>query len=101
MRVPASWVGRGDSLDTELGEFVAQAIGVIGPVGQQLLWMGHHTDQGARTSQIVSVACSDDEGERPPDVVGQRVDFGGLPTTRTADGIVEGLLLRLPPSGEP
>lgn len=38
----------------------------------------------------MGVARSNQEGKRTADIVGQRVDFGGLAATRAADRVVEG-----------
>jgi hypothetical protein len=46
----------------------------------------------------MSVSLDNQESQQTPYIVGQCVDFGGLPTPRTADCIVEGPLLRLPRS---
>jgi hypothetical protein len=46
------------------------------------------------TNQIVGVVRGNQESQRTADIVGQRVDFGGLPAARAADCIVEGPLLR-------
>src|SRR5580698_9415565 len=86
----AGWIGRDDSLDPALGELFAQALGVIGSVGQQAARMLNHADQGSRADKIVGVAGRDHEGERPAYVVGQRVDFGRLAAARAANGVVEG-----------
>lgn len=90
MRMLSGRVGRDDGLDVAFGEFVTQAFGVIGSVGQQAARTADHSDQDACTDQVVGIARRDHEGEWPADVVGQRVDFGRLAATRMTDGIVEG-----------
>lgn len=90
MRVFAGRIGRDDGLDATLGEFATQAVGVIGSVGQKAAGMSDHADKAACTSQIMGVAWRDQESQRAPGIIRQRVDFGGLPAARAADGIVEG-----------
>lgn len=89
MRMFACRIGRDHRFDTPPGEFIAQAVGVIGSVGQQASRMAHHADQAACTDQIVRVARCDEEGDRTADLVGQRMDFGCLAAARPADGVVE------------
>jgi hypothetical protein len=90
MRMLAGRIWRDHGLDTACGQFVAQAPGVVGSIGQQTAWVADHANQTARTDQIVGVARGNQEGKRTADIVGQRVNFGGLPAARAADCIVEG-----------
>ena len=79
MRMLAGWIWRDHRLDTALGEFVAQAPGVVSSVGQQSSRRPHRVDQTARADKIVRVARCDQERQGPTNIVGQRVDFGGSP----------------------
>jgi hypothetical protein len=90
MRMLAGRIWRDHGLDTACGQFVAQAPGIVSSIGQQTAWIADHADQTACADQVVGVARGNQEGERTADVVGQRVDFGGLPAARAADCIVEG-----------
>lgn len=83
-------IGRNDGLDPALGEFGAQAFSIISSVGQKTAWMSDHADQAACANQIVGVARRDQEGQGTADIVCQRMDFGRLPATRAANGVVEG-----------
>ena len=90
MRMFSSGIGRDDRLDAAPFEFLAQAVGIVGPVGQEALGARHHRDEFAGTDQIVGVAGRDQQGDGAPDLVRQRVDFGRLAATRAPDGIIEG-----------
>ena len=79
MRMLAGWIWRDHGLDAACGQLIAQAPGVIGSIGQQATRIADHADQAACTDQIMGVARSNQEGQRTADIVGQRVDFGGLP----------------------
>jgi hypothetical protein len=52
-----------------LGEFLAQAIGIIGPVGQQAHRVANHSDQAACAAQIVSVSCGNQNSDRPANII--------------------------------
>jgi hypothetical protein len=62
--------------------------------------MPNHADQNAGTDEIVGVARRDQDGERTANIVGQRVDLGGLTASGAVDRAIEGPLLRPPRSGE-
>ena len=86
----AGRIWRDHGFDAACGEFVAQALGVIGSIGQQAAWTADHADQIACTDQVVGVARGNQEGQGAADIIGQRVDFGRLPAARASDCIVEG-----------
>ena len=86
----AGRIWRDHGLDAACGQYVAQTSGVVGSIGQQAARIADHADQAACPDQIMSVAWGNEEGQWTADIVGQRVDFGGLPPARAADGIVEG-----------
>lgn len=90
MWVLAGRIWRDDSLDPPLCEFLAQASGVVGSVGDDTLWSMPHSEQTAGSVEVVDVSSRDQQGIWTPDLIGQRVDFGRLPAARAADGIVEG-----------
>ncbi len=90
MRMLPGRIWRDHGLDAACGQFVAQAPGVVGSIGQQTTRVANHADQTACTDQVMGVARSNQEGKRTADIVCQCVDFGGLPAARAADCIVEG-----------
>jgi hypothetical protein len=55
-------IGRDDGLDPTRGQFCAQAVGIIGSIGQETAWMGNHADQAACAEQVVGVARRDQKG---------------------------------------
>jgi hypothetical protein len=90
VRMLAGRIGRDYRLDPPLGQLLAQAVGITSSVGQEAAGMGDHADEAASTDQIVGITGRDHEGQRPADMIRQRVDFCRLPAARTSDGIVEG-----------
>jgi len=90
MRVLAGWIWRDNRFDLPLREFLAQTVGVIGPVGENSFRLMAPREQAARSGQIVDVASRDQQDMGPTDIIGQRVDFGRLSAARAADGVVEG-----------
>jgi hypothetical protein len=52
--------------------------------------MPNHVDQNASTNEIVSVARRNQEGKRTANIVGQRVDLGGLTAAGAANRVIEG-----------
>ena len=85
----AGRIWRDHALDAACSQFVAQAPGVVDSISQQTTRTADQADQTSCTDQVVGVARSNQEGKRTADIVGQRVDFGGLPAARAADRIVE------------
>ena len=90
MRMLAGRIWRDDGFDPPLREFLAQASGIIGSVGDDALRPKPQGEQAASTVEVVNVSSCDQQGIRSPDLIGQRVDFGGLSPARAADGVVEG-----------
>lgn len=90
MRVFAGGIWRDHGLDPTLSEFIAQAFSIVGPISQQAPWMPNHADQNAGTDEIVGIARRHQEGERTTNIVGQRVDLGGLTASGAADRVIEG-----------
>ena len=85
----AGWIGWDDRGDAPRRQLVTQTLGVIGPVGNQSLRMADHPDQSPCARQVVGIARCDQKRQRPPNLIGQRMDFGRLPAARTADGVAE------------
>lgn len=83
-------IGRNDGLDASFGQNLAQAASVVGAIGQQGFGQMAGSQQTASAFEVVDVAGSDQQRPRAAAVVGQGVDFRGLPAARTADGVVEG-----------
>lgn len=83
-------IWRDHRLDMACGQFIAQAPGIVGSIGQRAARTVDHADQVASADQIIGVTRGNQEGQRTADIVNQRVDFGGLPAARAADCIVEG-----------
>jgi hypothetical protein len=52
--------------------------------------MPNHVDQDAGTDEIVNVARRNQERKRTANIVGQRVDLGGLTAAGAADRVIEG-----------
>ena len=90
MRMLAGRIWRDHGLNAPCSQLIAQASGVIGSIGQETARTADHVDQIACTHQIMGVTRGNQEGQRTANIVGQRVDFSGLPAARAADCIVEG-----------
>jgi hypothetical protein len=90
MGMLAGRIWRDDGLDPSLGEFLAQAVGIISPVGENSLGPMAHREQATHSDKVVDVAGCDQQDVGAADIIGQRVDFGRLSAARTADGVVEG-----------
>ena len=86
----AGRIWRDDRFDPSQIELLAQAVGVIGAVGENSLGPMTHCEQAARSDEVVDVAGRNQQDVRAADIVGQRVDFGCLSAARAADGVVEG-----------
>ncbi len=90
MGMLAGRIWRDDRFNPSLREFLAQAVGVIGPVGENSLGPMAHCEQATRSDEVVDVAGRDQQDVRAANIIGQRVDFGGLSAARAADGVVKG-----------
>jgi hypothetical protein len=90
MGMLAGRIGRDDGSDPSLREFLAQAVGVIGPVGKNPFGSMAHSEQATHSDKVVDVAGRDQQDMRTADIIGQRVDFRRLSAAGAADGIVEG-----------
>ena len=87
--------GRGDnSLGPDFGKASAQAVGVIGPIGEDGL--GPVTFQKRRDGEnVVALTLCDQEPDRPPERVAGHVDFGRQSASGTPHSRIE------PPFFEP
>ena len=83
-------IWRDDRFDPPQREFLAQASGIIGSVGDYAFRPMTHGEQAAASVQVVNVPGRDQQSMWASNIVGQRVDFGRLSPTRAADGVVEG-----------
>jgi len=90
MRMFAGGVWRDDNLDPPPGEHLPQTPSVIGAIGEKPLGLMSHRQQAARSLEIVDVSGRDQQGMRAADLIGQRADFGRLPTARATNSVVEG-----------
>jgi len=90
MGMLAGRVWRDDRLYPSLREFLAQAVGIIGPVGENSLGPMAHCEQARHRDQVVDIAGRDQQDMGAADIVGQFVDFGRLTAARATDGVVEG-----------
>jgi len=82
---PARGGGGDDGLDAPLLEPVAQAVGIIGLVGEQALGWSCPAQQRDRYADIGDVARRQREGDRSAAIVGQAMDLAGPTATRAAD----------------
>jgi len=73
-----------------LGEPFPQFAGIIGTIRNQPLGCWGSAQQFGRADEIVGVAGRNDEGERTPVRIGQRVDFARASASRSADSMTEG-----------
>ena len=78
MGMLAGRVWRDDCPDPSLREFLAQAVGVIGPVGKNSFRTMTHCEQATGSDEVVDVAGRDQQNVGAADIIGQRVDFGRL-----------------------
>jgi len=90
MGMLAGRIWRDDRFDPSLREFLAQAAGVIGPVGENSLGPMAHGEQATHPDEVVDITGRDQQDMGTADIIGQRVDFGRLTAARATDGVVEG-----------
>jgi hypothetical protein len=86
----AGRIWRDDPFDPSLREFLAQAVGVIGPVGGDTLGRWPIGSRLRAPGEVMDVAGCDQQDMGAADIVGQRMDFGRLAAARATDGVVEG-----------
>jgi len=90
MGMLAGRIWRDHRLDPSLREFLAQAVGVIGAVGENSLGLMAHCEQATHSDEVVDVTGRDQQDMGAADIIGQRVDFGRLTAARATDGVVKG-----------
>ena len=83
-------VGRDHRFDPSSGEPVPQFASVVGAVGQQPSRDGGAPQHLGGSDQVVGVACRDDQGAWPAELVSQGVDLGRAAAARRSDGVGEG-----------
>lgn len=88
MRVLARGIGWDDWLCSPLDEPVAQTCSIIGAIGQQLVAGAAYGEQRPGTGKVMGIAGREGEGDGPPAIVAQRVDFGRSPAARGANGVM-------------
>jgi len=86
--VLAGWIGRDDGLGSACGEPVAQALCVIGAVGQQLVAGAADGKECLGASEVMCVAGRQRESNRAAAIVAQRVDFCRPSAARGANGVM-------------
>ena len=72
-----------------MGQEAAEAVAVIGAVGQAEIGGRQRAEQGGGRAQIAELAGGDQEGDRPSLPVDDGVDLGGASAARAADGLGE------------
>ena len=90
MRVLARGVWRDHRLSPARLKPIAEAAGVIGAVGDEAQWAGHHSQQRTGTVEVMNIASGEFEGAGPTALVGQRVDFRRAAAARAPDRRAEG-----------
>ncbi len=83
-------IWRDHRFGTAFGKPVAQAPGVVGAVCDQACRARQQSEKGSSAIEIVGIAGSKLEGERPAPIIRQRVDLRRAATARAPDGMVEG-----------
>ena len=86
----AGRVWRDDRLRTAFGKPVAQALGVVGSVGEEAQRTRHDGQQSSSAIEVVGIAWGEFEGDGPALIVGQRMDLRRAATARASDGVAEG-----------
>jgi hypothetical protein len=84
----AGWVWRNDGLGSAGGEPVAQGACVVGAVGQEPPARAANVEQRPCAGDVGRVARRQHEGDRPAEVVAQRVDLGRPAAARGANGMM-------------
>ena len=82
---PPCGCGRDDGLDVSGSEPCAQAVGIIGFVGEQAPGRGDRTEQRYGDADVSDIARCQGDGDRSAAIVGQAVDFARPAPARAAD----------------
>lgn len=88
MRVLAGRIGWDDGLHSPIDEPIAQTGRVISSICQQCVAGPANGEQRPGAGEIMGVAGCQDEGDWPAKIIAQRVDFGGSPAARGANGMM-------------
>lgn len=89
---------RDDRFAALLEDKIVQAVGVIGPVGENLLG-GQPADQAAGGRYVVLLAGPEEEADRQPQGIYDGVDFGAEPAARSPESLgLRSPLFRRPPA---
>lgn len=70
-------------------DFAPDGVAVIPFVAMQDRSCGHPFEQGIGGGTVGDLAAGQQEGDRTAEAISQRVDFGGPPAARAADGLGE------------
>src|SRR6185437_12972678 len=89
VRMLAGRIWRDNGRNPPPGKHLPQTFGIISAIGEKPLGLMPHREQAARSFEVVDVPGGDQQGARAANLVGQCVDLGRLPATRTTDGVVE------------
>jgi hypothetical protein len=86
----SSGLWRDHRFGTAFGEPGAQAVRVVGTIGEQPCGARHDREQRPGAVEIVGIAGSKLKGEGPPLIVAQGMDLGRPAATRAPDDMTEG-----------
>lgn len=84
----ARWIWRDDRFGAAKGKPIAQTARVIGAVGEQPMARAPDSEKGSGTFEIVGISRRNREGDGPPAIIGQRVDFRRPTAARGANGMM-------------
>ena len=88
MGVLSGRIGRDDGFGSSFDKPVAQAGGIVGAVREQFPAGPADSEQRPGAGKVMSVAGRQDEGDGTAVIIAQRVDFGGPPAARGANGMM-------------
>lgn len=80
---------RDDGKGASFGQALAQGIGVVGTISEQMADRACSVDQRGGHGAVVDVAGAEPQHTRPAGVVRQGVDFGGTAAAGSADRLCE------------
>ena len=72
-------------LDALVGQSLAEPVGVIASVREQPVRFGQGTQERQRAGVVADLSRAQEEAERPPVPVGDRMELGVEPAFRAAD----------------
>lgn len=85
LAVRAAW---NDGDDSGLSQMLAQAVGIIALVGEQIPSTLQARQQARSDRAVGLIATSERKGKRTPDYVCQGMDLGGLPAPRRSNRLI-------------